>query len=227
MAGIRNVGLVFSSPSKVARSISDRSDWKTPLAVVVLVMVVFTLVIYPYQAAYQRQMLEKLQKDTGREMDLDQLTKPTLAKRMFGVVGIAVATVLFAVIAGAVLNGISMLVGKSAGFARTLSLVSYGMIVAVAGSVVKIPLIVAKKSMDVRLSLAAFFPAVRIESPAGILLNSTDVFALWGVAVMAIGFAVLAQVGIKKSIAVVGGLYVVFVLLQVGLGVLMTAATGR
>lgn len=227
MAGIRNVGLVFSSPSKVARSISDRSDWKTPLAVVVLVMVVFTLVIYPYQAAYQRQMLEKLQKDTGREMDLDQLTKPTLAKRVFGVVGIAVATVLFAVIAGAVLNGISMLVGKSAGFARTLSLVSYGMIVAVAGSVVKIPLIVAKKSMDVRLSLAAFFPAVRIESPAGILLNSTDVFALWGVAVMAIGFAVLAQVGIKKSIAVVGGLYVVFVLLQVGLGVLMTAATGR
>jgi len=101
------------------------------------------------------------------------------------------------------------------------------MIVGVAGSIVKIPLIVAKKSMDVRLSLAAFFPGVRIESPAGILLNSTDVFALWGAAVMAIGYAVLAQVGIKKSIAVIGSLYVVFVLLQLGAGVLMTAATGR
>jgi len=227
MTGIERVGLVFSSPSKLARSLEERSDWKTPVAILVLAMVAFTLVVFPYQVEYQRQMIEKISKDTGRDFDVEQMLRPTLAKRIFGVVGAVVTTILFAVIAGAILNGVAMLMGKSPGFARMFSLVSYGMIVTMAGNIVKIPLIIAKKSLDVRLSLAAFFPGVSLESPAGILLNSTDIFALWGVAVIAIGFGILGQLGIRKSVATVVAFYIVFVLLQLAASTLMTAATGR
>jgi hypothetical protein len=107
------------------------------------------------------------------------------------------------------------------------SFFSYVMVIPAVGNLIKIPLILLKKSYDVRLSLGAFFPAVRAESPAGILLGSTDLFSIWAVAATVIGFGVLTQLGGRKSAAIVIGLYAAFVLILLGLGMLAAAVTGK
>jgi len=216
MRGLRNAWLVFTSPGSVARDVAERPEWKVPLALVILASVVFTLAMYPYQMEYQRDVLERWQKDTGTEIDVDSAVKPSVGRQVGSVVGGVVAVVLFTLVAAAVLNGVAVLAGGVAGFKRMFALVAYAMVIASVGNLVKIPLAIAKKSLDVRMSLAAFAPGLRLESPATILLNSTDVFVVWSLVATAVGFAGLTQLGTKKSAAIVVALYVVFVLVEVG-----------
>jgi hypothetical protein len=225
MSSIGNVGRIFSSPSGVALDIASTPDWKVPLVVVILLTVIFTAVLYPFQLEYQRDMLEKFQKETGREMDIDALTRPSMAKRVTGLVGAAVMVSLFVLVASAILNGVAMLVGGSSGFTKMFSLLAYTMIIASAGNLVKVPLVMAKGSIDAaRLSLAAFAPGLRLESAAGLALSSTDVFAVWTVVATVIGFGALTGLGNKKSAVIVVGFYALFVLLQIGMALLTARA---
>lgn len=224
MANLSNVGLIFTAPAKVARSVAERPEWKVPLLVLILLSVVFTYALHPYQAEYQREMLEKYSRDTGREIDIDAVTRPSAGKTIAGLVGAVVVTLVFTLAAAAILNGIAMLVGGTAGFVKMFSFFAYAMIIVAAGNLVRIPLIMAKKSMDVRLSLAAFAPNVRLESPAGLLLGSTDIFSLWCLVASVIGFSALTGLGTKKSAAIVVALYVVLVLVQIGASLLTTRA---
>jgi hypothetical protein len=226
MANLSNVGLIFTSPAAVARKVGERPDWKVPLVVLILLSVVFSyaLQLTPYQAEYQRDMLEKYKRESGRDIDINAVTRPTTGKTIAAVVGATVMTLLFTVVAAAVLNGAAMLVGGTAGFVKMLSFFAYAMVIDGAGNLVRIPLMIAKKSIDVRLSLGAFAPNVRLESPTGLLLGSTDIFSLWCLVATAIGFSVLTGLGRKKSAAIVVVLYVILVLLQIGASYLTTRA---
>lgn len=227
MTSIGNVGLVFSSPGRVAQRVAERPDWKTPVMVIILASIILTLAMLPYHAEAQREMLEKYRKETGREIDVESALRPTVGKRIGAIVVTLIATGLFVVVGAAILNGVSLLVGGRAGFVRMFAFFSYAMIIPAAGGLIKIPLVMLKGSYDVRLSLAAFFPSVRAESYAGILLGSTDLFSIWAVVATAIGFNVLAQLGMKKSAVIVIALYAVFVLILLGFGLLAAGVTGR
>jgi hypothetical protein len=218
--------LIFTGPARVARDVAEHPGWKVPLLVVVLLSLVFTYALQstPYQAEYQRELLEKYRRDSGQEIDVDAVTRPSAGRTVMALAGSVVTTVLFTVVGAAILNGIAMLVGGTAGFVRMFSFFAYAMIIVSAGNLARIPLILAKKSIDVRLSLAAFAPNIRLESPAGLVLGSTDIFSLWCLVATAIGFSALTGLGTKKSAAIVVALYVRLVLLQVGTSVLTTRA---
>lgn len=227
MRGIENIGRIFSSPGKVAQSIAEQADWKTPVIVIVLASIILTLAMLPYQAEARREMLEKYAKDSGREIDIEEALNPTVGRSVSAVVGAVIATMLFVVAGAAVLNGASMLAGGKTGFSRMLAFFSYAMVIPAAGNLIKIPLIMLKKSYDVRLSLGAFFPSVRAESSGGILLGSTDLFSIWALVATVIGFGVLTQMGGRKSAAIVIALYVVLVLILLGFGLLAATVMGR
>ncbi|MFZ1947654.1 MAG: Yip1 family protein [bacterium] len=216
MRGLRNVWLVFTSPGAVARDVADRPDWKTPLAVLILASVVFTLAMYSYQMEYQREVLERWQKETGTQIDIDSAVKPSTGRQVGSAVGGALAVALFTLVGAAVLNGVAMLAGGVAGFRKMFAFFAYALVIASAGNLLKIPLAIAKKSVDVRMSLAAFAPGLRLESPTAILLNSTDVFVVWSLVATVIGFAALTQLSTKKSAVIVVVMYAAFVLLEVG-----------
>jgi hypothetical protein len=226
MADWSNVGLIFTGPARVAGSVGERPNWKIPVLVLVLLSAIFTYALHssPYYLQYQREMVERFARDGGREIDTDALTRQTAGKTAAGLVGAVVMTVLFTLVGAAVLNGVAMLLGGTAGFARMFSFFAYAMIIVGAGNLLRIPLIAAKKSMDVRLSLAAFAPGVRLESPMGVLLGSTDIFALWCLVASAIGFSALTGLGSKKSAVVLVALYAILIALQVGASALTAKA---
>lgn len=227
MKGIENVGRIFSSPGRVAQSIAERPDWRTPVVVIVLASIVMTLAMLPYQGEARREMLEKYAKDTGREIDIEDALKPTVGRSIGAVVGLLFLTGVFLVVGAAVLNGLSMLSGGKPGFGRMFAFFSYAMVIPAVGGLIKIPLVVLKKDPDVRLSLGAFFPSIQAQSSGGILLSSTDIFSIWALAASVIGFGVLTGLSRRKSAAIVIGLYVVLVMIWVVMGLATARLMGR
>jgi hypothetical protein len=124
------------------------------------------------------------------------------------------------VVVAAVLNGMASLLGKPIGFRKMFAFYVYAGVIGVAGILVKMPLVFAKESIDVRTSVAAFAPGVALESPLGTALNMLDVFSIWVLVATCIGYNTLSGLGTKKSVSVVVGLYVLWMLISVGLAVM-------
>jgi len=94
------------------------------------------------------------------------------------------------------------------------------------GMLVKLPIVFAKGSIDVRTSLALLAPSTGIRTPLGVLLDSFDIFSIWAVVATVIGFAVLTGFNNKKSALIVVGLWLVYVLIHVGSTALMSGLFG-
>jgi len=130
------------------------------------------------------------------------------------------------VVAAAVYNGISSIGGGKIGFRRMFALQSHAALVVALGLLVRVPIILVKGSVDVRTGVAAFAPSVPLRSPLGTLLIQLDLFDIWSLVALTFGFSVLAGFGIKKSAAVIFGLWAVFVFMLVGLAVLRSRFMG-
>jgi hypothetical protein len=224
MSRIRNLGLVFTSPGTVARSVAEDPHWLIPFVVVLAAILVVSLSTLEYQQREaQAAMMERV-RDTGTDTD----DMPDVSGFMgvfmpvIAVGGLAVMILL----ASAILNGIASLAGGRIGFRKMLAYYSYASVITVVGSLIKVPLILAKGSMDVRISAAAFAPSVSLHDPLGAFLNWFDVFSIWMLVALTIGYGVLAGFKTKKSALIVFGLWGVVVALSVGATALRTATTG-
>jgi hypothetical protein len=106
------------------------------------------------------------------------------------------------------------------GFRRMFAFVSYSTVISAFGSLVKVPLVLVKGSIDVRTSLAAFAPSLDLRSPPAVLLSSFDIFSIWQVVALCFGFSVLSGFSIKKSSVIVIGLWAILLVIKIGLSLL-------
>jgi hypothetical protein len=119
------------------------------------------------------------------------------------------------ILAAAVLNGVASIAGGKTGFRKMFGFFAYASLIGALGLLVKLPLVFAKESIDVRTSVAAFTPSTPFDSAVGVLLNSLDVFAIWTLAVVVIGYSVLTELSTRKSVAIVVGLWALAVAIRV------------
>jgi hypothetical protein len=126
----------------------------------------------------------------------------------------------------AVLKGAASVAGGQVGFRKMFAFMSYSSVIMALGSLIKVPLVLAKGSIDVRTSLAVFAPSLDLRSPAAVLLSSFDIFSIWQVVALCFGFGVLSGFGIKKSAGIVVGLWVVLLLIRIGFSMLTGLAGG-
>ena len=227
MNGSAGIFQVFTSPSSAARGIAERPGWLVPLIIVLAVSFIFGFVTYKYQVEMQREMLEKIQSERGVEIDIDARLAPTFAKKALSGVQTALFLGIFLILVPAlVLNGVARVAGTSAGFKRMFAWMAAVGLISVLGMIVKMPIAMAKGSMDVRTSLALLAPSVSVHLPLGVLLNSFDIFSIWAVVATVIGFAVLTGLNNKKSALIVVGLWLVYVLVLVGFTALTSSLVG-
>ncbi len=222
MGKVSNVASVFTSPGVVAREIAETPHWILPFVIVLAVTFVTSVVTHQYQVEYQRPAVEKVLRDAGRdEEEIASRFESTPGRKLTGgLAAVAFVVVFLMLIPAAILNGVSTIAGEKAGFRRTFSLLTHASLIVALGQIVRLPLILVKGSFDVRTSVAAFARSVAVESPLGTLLNSLDIFSVWMLVAVCVGFAVLAGVSIKKSTAIVVGLWAAGIALLVGLAFL-------
>jgi hypothetical protein len=228
MGVMSNIGTIFTSPGAAARRIAESPHWLVPLVIVLAITIVATMAVHEYQAAAQREAVEDVLRDSGRDPEeIDDLFKSTPARRAMGSGFAAVFVGLFLIlIPAAILNGISSVSGERVGFRKMFSLMSHAALIPALGQIVRTPIILAKQSIDVRTSAAAFAPSVSINSPLGTFLNSLDIFSIWAVVAVCVGYSVLSGMTIKKSAIIVVLLWLAGIALLVGSAFLGRLATG-
>ncbi|MDP2807239.1 MAG: YIP1 family protein, partial [bacterium] len=106
----------------------------------------------------------------------------------------------------------SMLGGKSS-FAQMLASTVWAWMVSIPGSFIKVPLMFIMDTAKVHTSLALVLPPEMEETFIFRLLSQVDIFAIWTLAVMAIGYSVFTGVKQKKSFWAVFVTWAVWILI--------------
>lgn len=221
MRGTQNIGSIFYSPDRVARSVSEEPNWLIPFLIFFAIIIIASYVTMDYQM--ESRLYEQV-KDT--QVDLSFLKSP--AKRLiFSVFPAVSSLILVILIPAAVLNGVASIVANPIGFRRMFAFMCHVALIIGAGSVVQLLMMKAKGSFDVRLSPAAFFPNLHPGSSLMTLLSSFDIFSIWAVVAAIIGYKELARVTMRRAILIVLSLWFIAIAILVGLSSLRGSLGAR
>ncbi len=205
---------VFVAPQKTFESVDRKPDWLVPMAIVVIIAIFYSIMIMPI--AMNEGMDKQRVKMEERGMSPDEIDRAMeMGKKfgnVFGIVGGSVGPILYLLlIAGLFLFiGNTILAGQTT-YTRMLSVVSYTSLIGSVGSLILLPLILSKKTMEVSFSLASFLSVESSESFLYQLLKKIDFFTIWQIIVAGIGFAIIYKFTTKKGIAAIAGLYIVII----------------
>lgn len=222
MSRVSSLASIFASPGAVAREMAERPHWLIPLVIVLVVTLGTSILTHEYQMEYQRPAVEKVLRDAGRsEEEIQSRFESTPGRKALGgVAAMAFVVIFMMLIPALILNGISTVAGEKAGFVKMFSFLTYASLILALGQLVRLPLILVKGSINVRTSVAAFIPSVTVESPLGTFLNSLDIFSIWMLVAVCVGFGVMARISMNKSTAIVVALWAAGIAILVGLAVL-------
>lgn len=182
----RGVIQVFSNPSKFFSELREQPRILIPYMVLGALLVVLLLFTQDYIWEMQMnspQMQERLQ---GQELPPEAETWGKLSIVIGGALVMLILPLLEAAIA--MFWGNFVFAGQTT-FKRVLSVCLYGNILFAVGSLVHVPLIMAKDSMAVTLSPAILVADKGISSFAYQALSKLSLFHIWEIVVVGIGMA--------------------------------------
>jgi hypothetical protein len=116
----------------------------------------------------------------------------------------------------------NVVLGGSSTFKHMLAVASWGYLVSIVESVIKIPLMLAKGSIHVYTSLAVLFDTSEFNTVLFKIADAFDVFVIWRVIVWAIGFGIMYKFSKNKSLMAVIVLAVIYFAISIGLGSLFS-----
>jgi hypothetical protein len=221
----RLVGVLFS-PKKTFASISERPTWL--LALVTLIVIAGGLGLMLLTKVDMAEFLEAQMAAQGTELPEDQLENilriQEIAAGVGGFIGAAVAYLVMAL----VFWGVFKLVGGDFDFKRSLSVVVHASVPTIIKSILTFIVVLGTESLDmVQMQsgtvLASNLAALAPEDtgrPLLTLLAFFDVFGIWTLALLVIGFAAIARVKVGKSAGVVIGAWAFMALISFGLAFL-------
>lgn len=128
----------------------------------------------------------------------------------------------FVVIAGVLMFGGNIVLGGRSSFKNIFTITCYTGLIGVLESIVKIPLIISKQTINVQTSLALFLSPETSDSVLYRLMAKFDVFALWQIALLSIGLAILYNFSIKKTASVVVGAWIIWIAVSILFSTLLT-----
>jgi hypothetical protein len=195
----------------------DRTRWWLPVLVVVVVSVgvaAYTVpnIVMPGQA----DMIRSAVLDRGGTTEqAEQAIKMAGAVGIpSGIVGAAVGTFVILFIVAGVIHGLSRLFGGKGKFRTARAIVAYSMLVSALGTLIKLPLMVARKTVMVETGPTLFFPNLEPSDRLYKFLSGFDVFTLWWIVLLGIGLAVGYRLPKARAIVVVLILWVLSVALS-------------
>ena len=217
------------APGKTFRSIAERPTWLVALLVVLLAPVVPSLLSIPKMdfEAITKAQLERMDVQMSRE----QVDQQVAIAEKIGKVAAYVFPCVLAIIVllmALVFWGSFTLAGGEPGFTRSLAVVSHGLLPFALGQLLSIPVIISlghigpdeiESGSYLKSTLAAFAP----EGVGPVMLSFLtrfDLFTVWGLVLMAIGFQHSARVRGRTAGLVV---FLLWLVLWVGIGVGFTA----
>lgn len=201
-----------SDPNKT----KDMSKWWLPIIITIVVGIGIALYtvptfIAPMQAdAVREAMMER----GGTEADVEQAIRVSGAMMLpMSLVGVIVATFLIVFIAAGIVHLLMKMVGGKGRYRHARAVVAWSMLITTLGSLVKLPLMIAKSSMIVETGPSLFFKNLEPSDRLFKFLTSFDIFTIWWMAVMLVALAVAYRVSKGKAAIAVALLWILLILI--------------
>jgi len=191
---------VFVSPGETFADIVRKPDWIAPLVVLVLATVAMmeTMLAKIGAAAIVRNAIA--QSKQGGQMSADQIQQAVekgagITAIVMHVTGVVVVPIVLLIIAGIGMLIVSGIFGGSVKFKTALSVTAYANLVSILGALMGIALILFgdpehfNPQSPLPTNLGFFLDAQTTSKPLMAIANSLDVFTLWFMALLGVGFA--------------------------------------
>ena len=225
---------VFTSPQKVFQYLSAKPEFWVPIIIAIIAGVVSSFLVYDIaidETVANYEQNENIP-DAQRDAIIDNIeSRRTGAWRyasifLFPVIGVFFIFALVALVYWFIGN---VILGGKARFKQIFSAFAYSyLIIAIVGTIVKIPLILSKESIKIHTSLAAFMSEEASRTALYRFLDGIDIFTVWMLAVFAIGYAVIYRFSQVKAFVSVFVSWILYILVfNVALGSFFARFTGQ
>lgn len=217
----RIIGVLFS-PGETFRDIAAKPDFLAPIIVILIVSIASSIVIAPrvdFESAIREQM-EESGKMSPADVDRAVRFASAFAKAMLYAAPV-INFIFFGVIAGVLLLAFRLFGGEG-GFKQALSATLYAWMPMIIAGLIGMIILLARGSVsadqlaNLVMSNLGFMVDQKENMVAFALLSSIDVFVIWTLALLIIGFSHLSKMSTGKSAAIVLSLWAVILVFKVG-----------
>ncbi|MBN2366331.1 MAG: hypothetical protein EH225_10310 [Calditrichaeota bacterium] len=224
---------VFTDPARLFRYVKVKPNILLPLTLVIIFTVITGYLVYDMAIDSRIDKIEQSDgiPDDRKDIMIDQMAAAKeLPRKIIStvVVGPISILVIYSVITAIFLLIGNMFLGGQARFKQIFSAYTYASLIpAVLGTIVKVPVMLAKGSIEVDLSPAVLLPMLEKGTPLYKFISSFDIFTIWYLIVFAIGFAIIYGFSKLKGILSVSIAWLLYVLIfQVWLSTLFRGFLG-
>ena len=201
---------IFFEPRKVFESLKAKPKWLVPFIIVCLITLLFLFLASGIIVSEQIAKTEANQQLTdAQESVIANWIK--ISMFVFGPIWLALALFAVSLVLYFVFN---ILMGGDSTFIRVLSVVSHSYLISIPATIVHLPIILIKKSVDVHTSLALVLPVELKEKFLYRFLDGFDIFTLWQVIVLALGLSVMYNFSFKKSFIPILIMWIILILIS-------------
>lgn len=215
---------VLVAPGETFRSIAERPTWLPPLLLLALLVaaVGFVLQVRSDPEEMVRGQLEMVKVDLPQEqvdkMIEDAENRTTGAKVGLTVIGVVIQALVYAVVAVLFWIGFRLF-GSEMDYLRSLATTLHGYMPLAVGSLINLPLMFTRETLTFEEArnggvLVSSLKALAPEDASSLtetLLGSFDLFTIWTLVLLTIGYKAVAKV----STAVASGIVILFWLVYV------------
>ena len=215
---------VLVAPGETFRSIAEKPTWLPPLLLLILLgaIVGFEVQMRTDPEEMVREQLEMIKVDVPQEqvdkMIEDAESRTTAAKAGLAALGVVLQAVVYAVVAVLFWIGFRLF-GSEMDYLRSLATTLHGYMPFAVASLLNLPVMLSRESLTFEEAtqggvLVSSLKALAPEdaSPATeALLGSLDLFTIWTLVLLTIGYKAVAKV----STAVASGIVILFWLVYV------------
>ncbi|HVG24202.1 MAG TPA: Yip1 family protein [Thermoanaerobaculia bacterium] len=221
---------VFFSPTETFADIARRPDFLWPLVLIVGLAYVTTFVMMPHMDfdAVFAKSAEQMKKQNPNMSDADmervaRISKATMKVGQF--VGPAIGIMWYALAALLLWGGVRMMGGDGT-FPQAFSTTLYAWLPMVIFSIILAVIVVARGSVDptematVVKSSPAFLVDIKEHPVLASFLSSFDVFTIWTIVLLIIGFTALSRLSKGKVAGIVIAMWALSIFIKIGFAAL-------
>jgi hypothetical protein len=222
----RITGVLFS-PNETFASIARRPDWVVPLLLILVVGYATTFFFLPRLdwdavSAVQAEQMKAKNPQMSQE-DIDRVSRMSQAiGKVIGWIAPILAAIWYAIVAGVLLLAFRLFGGEGT-FKQAFSATLYGWVPLVIYGIVATVVAVARGGKIDPTQIAtlvksnpAFLLDMKAHPALFSLLSAFDVFTIWTVVLLIIGFAALSRVSKARAATIIVSLWLVIVLIKSG-----------
>lgn len=219
MGGASKVLNIFFEPKRVFESLKIKPTWLVPFIIVALLGMGFFYFTFPFLMNQQVERIMENERipEQQKESIVEQIKEkvhPPLWQMAIAPAGTLVALVVVTAVLFLLFN---VLLGGDSTFRRVFSVYCYSNLIAIPAMIVKFPLIMTKRTLDIQTSLAVLLSPDSKGTFVHSVLSSFDIFTIWQVILVSLGLGVMYKYSTQKVLTAVVILWIIWIFAKSGL----------